>query len=127
MRNQSETRTTQHQCRFEVLVYSWCDGFENSWVDDEGTPIVFDNIEDAVNDLQQDFDILAEQVRSGKREPDAIFGEEEFMIRCVNTGTQCKIALALGAVFLISDHGKFLKRSDYPLINHTGFFQSYGD
>lgn len=127
MRSQSETRATQRQCRFEVLVYTWRDGFENSWVDDEGMPIIFDNIEDAVSDLQQDFDIWAKQVRSREREPEAIFREEEFRIRCVNTGTECNIALVLGVVFLILDSGEFLKQSDYALINHTGFFKSYGD
>lgn len=69
----------------------------------------------------------AEQIRLGEREPDAVFREEEFRIRCVNTGTECNIALVLGVVFLILDSGEFLKQSDYALINHTGFFKPSGD
>lgn len=127
MRNQPEIRTTQRQCKFEVLVHSWSNGFENSLADDEGIPIVFDNIEDAVNRLQRDFNILTEQMRTGEREPEDIFEEEEFLIRCVNTGTQCKITLVLGVVFLILDNGEFLRQSDYVLTNHTGLFKSSGD
>lgn len=116
--------TKMTQARFEVLNYTWCDGYINSYLDDHGLPVVFDCIEDALDDLQHDFDIWADQVRSGERAPECAFDDEEFLIRCVNTGTTCNVQLVLGTLFLVTDDLEYIKRECFPEINRTGEFCS---
>src|SRR3990167_9196907 len=96
-------------CKFEVLTYAWCDGFANSYLNEADLPVTFDCIEDALEDLQDDFDIWANQVRSGERDPDNIFCDDEYLIRCIDTGSGCKVKLVLGTLFLTPDEGKFLR------------------
>lgn len=112
------------QCRFEVLSYTWCDGFINSYLDDDESTVIFDCIEEAMEDLQHDFDIWSDQVRSGERAPETVFEDKEFLVRCVNTEMECKVQLVLGTLFLVTDDGEYIKRESFSEINRTGEFHS---
>ncbi|MFY9328687.1 MAG: hypothetical protein WAO76_11825 [Georgfuchsia sp.] len=110
-------------CRFMVLSYAFCEGYESYYLNEHGVPVLYDSIEDALADIQSEFDRWADEVRSGEREPEDSFDEEEFLVSCANTGTNCRVANVHGTIFLIDEFGNFLKsKAEMETINLTGDF-----
>ena len=92
------TQSASH--RFELLTYIWCDGFRSYVFDEQDKPLVFDSIEEAVAELQEDFDIWARQLRDGKRGYD--FDPSEFRIKCLESNERCDLELFNGKLRLVS-------------------------
>ena len=85
---------------FELLTYIWCEGFCDYVFDEQDRPFVFDSIEEAVAELQEDFDIWTQQLRDGEREYS--FEPGEFRIRCVETNERYELELWNGKLRLVS-------------------------
>ena len=84
---------------------------------------MFDSIEEAIEELQDDFDIWAQEIKDGERESDCSFSAEEFMIRCVGTDSRCNVELSAGKLCLVSiDRGNVIPSQEYMRINQTGLF-----
>src|SRR5690242_6978762 len=72
--------------RFEVLLYTFFDSWTGFAYDDYDVPVHFDTVQDALEDLQEAFDIWQSQIDEGERMPDQGFSPDEFAIRSLNTG-----------------------------------------
>ena len=106
-----------------VLSYVFCEGYESYYLNEHGVPIVYDCVEDALADIQSEFDRWAYEIRRGEREPEDCFSEEEFLVSCANTGTNCHIENVHGTIFLIDEAGNFIKsKAEIETINRTGEF-----
>ena len=113
----------KHGCRFMILSFAVCEGCESYYSDEFGAPVLYGSIEDALTDIQEEFDRWADEVRSGEREPEDSFSEEEFLIYCVNTEINCRVANVHGTIFLVDETGNFLRsKAEMETINRTGEF-----
>jgi hypothetical protein len=107
--------------RFELLAYIWVDGFCSYVFDEDDKPFLFDSLEEAVAELQDDFDIWAQQIGDGEREYG--FDPEEFMIRCVTTDARCRLELSDGRLRLVSvESGEVIHGQEYGRVNRSGLF-----
>lgn len=114
--------TTSHH-HFELLHCIWLNEFINNLLDEHDKPIVFDSVEEALADLQDDFDTWAEEIRRGERERDEGFSPEEFLVRCVETDAPCELKLVGKKLVLISNGGRQLRsKRDFVRINRIGLF-----
>jgi len=108
---------------FELLHYVWLEGFTNNLLDAFDEPVVFNSIEEALEDLQDDFDTWTEEIRKGEREREEAFDPKEFSVRCVETDAHCELKLANGKLILIAnDRRKLKSKLDFEEINRTGLF-----
>jgi len=109
---------------FELLHYVWLEGFLNNLLDESERPVVFNSVEEALEDFQRDFDTWAEEIRRGERDREEAFDPEEFSVRCVETDACCEFKLVGGKLVLIAKDGRKLKsKSVLEKINRTGLFQ----
>jgi hypothetical protein len=106
-----------------ILSFAACEGYESYYLDEFGVPVLYDSVEDALADLQEEFDRWADEVRSGERDPEDGFSEEEFLVSCANTGTNCRVANIHGTIFLVDEIGNFFRsKIEMEAINRTGEF-----
>jgi len=106
---------------FELLHYVWLEGYINNLLDECDRPIVFDSVEEVLAELQDDFDIWAEEIRTGERQCKEKFDTKEFMVRCVETDARCGFMLVNRKLVLVSDC-QFQSKQDLERINSTGLF-----
>ena len=107
--------------RFELLNYVWLEGFRSYIFDEHDKPFLFSSIEEAIEELQDDFDTWAQEIKDGEREYG--FDAEEFMIRCVETNACCNVELLNGKLHLVPDDRRArVPRQEYERINRTGLF-----
>ena len=71
---------------YEILQYSLCEGWVNNLYIDSDTPYVFATLEEAVCDLQDEFDDWQAEVINGLRGEDEDYEIEAFRIIDNNTG-----------------------------------------
>ena len=81
---------------FELLNHVWLEGDCPYYFDGDGHPLRFPSLEDALAELQDDFDTWAREMEDGEREPDCGFSPEEFEIRCVETDERFGVDLTDG-------------------------------
>lgn len=106
---------------FELLHYVWLEGFLNNLLDESDRPVVFDSVEEALEDLQGDFDTWADEIRRGERDREEAFDPEELSMRCVETDARCGFLLVGRKLVLVSDR-QFKSKRDFERINSTGLF-----
>ncbi len=87
---------------YEILQYSLCDGWVNNLLDGEDKPCVFATLEEAVAELQGEFDDWSAEMRSGERDADDGYDIGTFQIKCAATGALHSLDLVAGRVALIS-------------------------
>lgn len=108
---------------FELLNYVWLEGYCTYILDANDQSYRFHSIEEALLELQEDFDTWASEIRRGEREDG--YEPEEFMIRCTETGALCGVQMIKERLYLMSlDTAKIVQSTDYHRINSTG---SFGD
>lgn len=71
---------------YEILQYSLCDGWVNNLLDGDGKPCVFATLEEAVVELQGEFDDWNAETRSGERDAGDGYDIGAFRIKCASTG-----------------------------------------
>lgn len=109
---------------FEVLLYTYFDGWTGFAYDDNDEPVNFGTVEDALEDLQGAFDIWERQVAEGERTPDQGFSPDDFAIRSRRTGELCRIAASRNKVVLRTRDGRKIQSSlELARINSTGRFE----
>ena len=108
---------------FEVLLYTYFDGWTGFAYDEYDHPVKFGAVEEALADLQDAFTIWEQEIRDGERTPDQSFSPDDFAIRSVVTGDLCPIAVSKNVVGLRGKDGKTLaSQIDLEKINLTGRF-----
>lgn len=106
---------------FELLNYVWLEGYCAYILDAKDQSYRFDSIEEALSELQEDFDTWASEIRRDEREDG--YEPEEFMIRCIETREVCSVQIIAEKLRLVSpDTGKVIQGVDYERINRTGHF-----
>lgn len=109
---------------FEVLLYTYFDGWTGFAYDDNDEPVNFGTVEEALADLQSAFDIWARQVFEGERTPDQMFSPDEFAIRSRYSSELCRIMVSRKKVILRARDGRRIQSSfDLARINSTGRFE----
>ena len=114
-------KSRTHQ--FEVLLYTYFEGWTVFAYDEDDHPVKFGEIEEALADLQDAFRIWDQQILDGERTPDQSFSPDDFAIRSVVTGDLCHIAVSKNVVVLTGKDGKALaSQIELGKINLTGRF-----
>ena len=67
---------------FEILQYSLCEGWINNLYDGNADPYVFTSIEDAIAELQEEFDDWQAEIEGGDRDEEDGYDISTFQIRC---------------------------------------------
>lgn len=109
---------------FEVLLYTYFDGWTGFAYDDNDEPVNFGTVEEALADLQSAFDIWARQIVEGERTPDQMSSPDEFAIRSRFSSELCRIMVSRNKVILRARDGRRIQSSfDLARINSTGRFE----
>jgi hypothetical protein len=88
---------------FEILQYSICEGWINNLYDGNSCPYVFTTIEDAIAELQEEFDDWQAEIEVGDRDEGDGYDIATFQIICNKTGAAYELDLVAGKVVVI--HG----------------------
>jgi hypothetical protein len=108
---------------FEVLLYTYFDGWTGFSYDENDVPVNFGTVEEALDDLQGAFDIWARQIAEGERTVDEGFSTDDFAIRSRRSGELCKIVTSNNKVMLRTRDGRKIQSSiELARINSTGRF-----
>lgn len=88
---------------YEIIQYSLCEGWINNLYDGSDCPYVFTTIEEAVAELQEEYDDWHAEIEAGERGTDDEYDISLFQITCNTTGVQYGLNLIEGKV--IVTHG----------------------
>lgn len=88
---------------FEILQYSICEGWVNNLFDGNDNPYVFSTIEEAIAELQEEFDDWLVEIEIGDRTEEDGYDISTFQIICDKTGIAYGLDLIAGKVVVI--HG----------------------
>lgn len=80
------------------MQYSLCEGWINNLYDGNDSPYVFTSIEEAVAELQEEFNDWQTEIGAGEREKDDGYDICSFQIICNTTGVVYKLDLIEGTV-----------------------------
>jgi len=83
---------------YEILQYSLCDGWVNNLLDGEKNPYVFATLEEAIAELQEEFDDWNAEIQAGDRAKDDGYDICAFQIKCAATGIVYALDLIEGKV-----------------------------
>ncbi len=109
---------------FEVLLYTYFNGWTGFAYDENDKPVNFGTVEEALADLQGAFDIWARQIVEGERTPDQAFSPDDFAIRSKRSGELCRIMASRNEVMLRAKDGRRIQSSfELARINSTGRFE----
>lgn len=88
---------------YEILQYSLCEGWINNLYDGNDIQYVFATIEEAVAELQEEYDDWHAEIETGERSKDDRYDISSFQIICNATGVRHLLDLIEGKVFV--SHG----------------------
>ena len=71
---------------YEILQYSLCEGWINNLYDSSDSPVVFASLEEAIAELQEEFDDWQTEIKAGDRDEEAGYDITTFQIVCNKTG-----------------------------------------
>ncbi len=83
------------------MQYSICDGWINNLYDSNDSPYVFSSLEDAIAELQEEFDDWQAEVAVGERGEDERYDISSFEILCNTTGVLYALDLNNGKVIIV--------------------------
>lgn len=86
---------------FEILQYSNCEGWVNNLFDGNDNPYVFSTIEEAVAELQEEFDDWLVEIEIGDRTEEDGYDISTFQIICDKTGIAYELDLVAGKVVVV--------------------------
>lgn len=87
---------------YEILQYSLCEGWINNLYDGSDSPYVFTSIEDAIAELQEEFDDWQTEIEAGERDEEDGYDISTFQIVCNKTRVAYELDLVAGKVVVIS-------------------------
>ncbi|MDP3111625.1 MAG: hypothetical protein Q8M71_05945 [Thermodesulfovibrionales bacterium] len=88
---------------YEILQYSMCEGWINNLYDGSDSPYVFTSIEEAIAELQEEFDNWQIEIEAGERDKEDEYDISTFQIVCNKTRVIYELDLVAGKVVVI--HG----------------------
>ena len=88
---------------YEILQFSLCEGWVNNLCDSNDNPYVFSSIEEAIAELQEEFDDWQAEIEAGDRDEEDGYDISTFQIACNITGVAYELDLVAGKVVVI--HG----------------------
>jgi hypothetical protein len=88
---------------FEILQFSLCEGWVNNLYDNNDNPYVFTTLEEAIAELQEEFDDWQAEIEAGYRDEEDGYDISTFQIVCNATGKIYQLDLADGRVIGCSD------------------------
>lgn len=88
---------------FEILQYSLCEGWVNNLYDGNDNPYVFATLEEAIAELQEEFNEWQAEIEAGERSKGDGYDICTFQIICKATGVVYELDLIEGKV--IVSHG----------------------
>lgn len=83
---------------YEILQFSLCEGWVNNLYNGNEKPLVFATLEDALAELQEEFDDWAAEITAGTRGKDEGYDIGEFQIICTKTGKAYEPAFNDGVI-----------------------------
>ena len=83
---------------FEILQYSLCEGWINNLYDGNENPYVFASLEEAMAELQDEFDNWQAEIEAGYRDEEDGYDISTFQIVCNATGIIYQLYLIDGRV-----------------------------
>jgi hypothetical protein len=86
---------------FEILQFSLCEGWINNLYDGGDSPYVFTTIEEAIAELQEEFDDWQAEIEAVDRDEGERFDIATFQIICNKTGVAYELDLVAGKVVVI--------------------------
>jgi len=93
---------TMKNSGFEILQFSLCEGWVNNLYDGGDCPYVFSSIEEAVAELQEEFDDWQAEIKAGERGEEDKYDISTFQIVCNATEEIYKLDLIAGRVIGVS-------------------------
>ena len=78
---------------YEILQFSLCEGWVNNLFDGTDKPYVFSTLEEAITELQEEFDDWQAEIESGTRGKDEGYDICTFRIICNTTGVVYELDL----------------------------------
>jgi len=88
---------------FEILQFSLCEGWVNNLYDGNENPYVLATLEEAIAELQEEFDDWQAEIEAGDRDEEDGYDISTFQIICNKTGVAYVLDLVAGKVVVI--HG----------------------
>ncbi|MBI5098382.1 MAG: hypothetical protein HZB30_03975 [Nitrospirae bacterium] len=88
---------------YEIVQYSLCEGWVNNLYDGNDDPYVFTTIEEAIAELQEEYDDWQAEIEAGERGKDYGYDIRSFQIICNATGVMYELDLIEAKV--IVTHG----------------------
>jgi len=97
-------RDTYHaKNAYEILQYSHCEGWVNNLYDENKNTYVFATIEQAIAELQEEFDDWNAEIKAGERDKEDHYDIFTFQIKCIETGKVYALDLIEGKIIIASD------------------------
>jgi hypothetical protein len=88
---------------YEILQFSLCEGWVNNLYDGNDKPFVFARLQEAIAELQEEFDDWQAEIETGDRDEEFGYDIATFQIICNKTGVANELDLVAGKVVVI--HG----------------------
>lgn len=89
---------------YEILQYSHCEGWVNNLYDESTNTIVFDTLEEAVAELQAEYDDWNAEIQTGVRSKEDFYDISTFQIKCIETGIVYALDLVDDKVTIIGNN-----------------------
>ncbi len=86
---------------FEILQYSLCEDWINNLYDSNDCPYVFATIEEAIAELQEEFDDWQSEIAAGERDEEDCYDIATFKIVCNDTGVAYELGLIAERIVVI--------------------------
>lgn len=85
---------------YKILQFSLCEGWVNNLYDGNDKPLVFATLEDALAELQEEFDDWEAEIRAGERREDEGFDIGEFQLLCAETAKAYELGWKNGKIIV---------------------------
>ena len=87
---------------YEILQFSLCEGWVNNLYDDNDNPYVFATLEEAIAELQEEFDDWQAEIDAGYRDEEDGYDISTFQIVCNATEKIYQLDLIDGRVIVFN-------------------------
>ena len=86
---------------YEIVQHSICEGWINNLYDGDGNPYVFSTLEEAIAELQEEFNDWQFEIENGYRDEDDGYDVSDFQILCKVTDMVYALDLIEGQVVIV--------------------------
>ena len=99
MNSSHKNRKLQEPC--EILQFSLCEGWVNNLYDGNDKTYIFSTLEEAIAELQEEFDDWQAEINVGDRDEEDRYDISTFQIVCNKTGITYELDLVAGKVVVM--------------------------